>query len=239
MWSHYNNDENSPFIWRYYPDEAAYLDFLKTLALTSHPYVTISGSASVYGSVYGGGERGVTLGHVNVDITGGTVAQDVYGGGALADTNLGNWDENAWVHDSKSAWYTTHVSLTGGTISGDAYGGGLGQKEFGTKGQAGYEPEIEAMVYGDVLVELNGKTTTENSTTTTTPVADDAKGCIVNRVFGCNNLNGTPKGKVQVYVYATQKSEGSSVSDKTKGSYDVQAVYGGGNLAKYEPVDAT
>ena len=239
LWSHYNNDENSPFIWRYYPDEAAYLDFLKTLALTSHPYVTISGSASVYGSVYGGGERGVTLGHVNVDITGGTVAQDVYGGGALADTNLGNWDENSWVHESKSAWYTTHVSLTGGTISGDAYGGGLGQKEFGTKGQAGYEPEIEAMVYGDVLVELNGKTTTENSTTTTTSVADDAKGCIVNRVFGCNNLNGTPKGKVQVYVYATQKSEGSSVSDKTKGSYDVQAVYGGGNLAKYEPVDAT
>ena len=167
------------------------------------------------------------------------MAQDVYGGGALADTNLGNWDENSWVHESKSAWYTTHVSLTGGTISGDAYGGGLGQKEFGTKGQAGYEPEIEAMVYGDVLVELNGKTTTENSTTTTTSVADDAKGCIVNRVFGCNNLNGTPKGKVQVYVYATQKSEGSSVSDKTKGSYDVQAVYGGGNLAKYEPVDAT
>jgi hypothetical protein len=55
-------------------------------------------------------------------------------------------------------------------------------------------------------------------------------------------LNGTPKGKVQVYVYATQKSGGSTISDKaTKGTntYDVQAVYGGGNLAKYEPVDAT
>lgn len=286
LWSHYNNDENSPFIWRYYPDEAAYLDFLKTLALTSHPFVTIGESANVYGSVYGGGERGVTLGHVNVDITGGTVAQDVYGGGALADTNLGNWDESgytevtgltvgtssvkglytrsgsgtdespyvyteiteettagsgtyyskgAWTDGTKSAYFTTHVSLTGGTISGDAYGGGLGQKEYGTKGQTGYAPPIEAMVYGDVLVELNNNNNGGD--------ADGSKlGCAVTRVFGCNNLNGTPKGKAQVYVYATQKSGESSISDKATigtNTYDVQAVYGGGNLAKYEPVDAT
>ena len=285
------------FIKRYYKTESEYLAFLKTLALTSHPYVTIGGSASVYGSVYGGGERGVTLGHVNVDITGGTVAQDVYGGGALADTNLGNWDESgytevtgltegtssvkglytqsgagtdespyvyteitenttagsgtyyskgAWTRESKSAWYTTHVSLTGGTIVGDAYGGGLGQKEYGTKGQAGYVSPIEAMVYGDVLVELNGKTTTENSTTTITKVGDNDKGCIVSRIFGCNNLNGTPKGKAQVYVYATQSAATGNIKTKTRNRdnpgenpYDVQAVYGGGNLAKYEPVDAT
>ena len=278
--------EGTKFVWVYYRTEAEYLAFLKTLALTSHPYVTIGGSANVYGSVYGGGERGVTLGHVNVDITGGTVAQDVYGGGALADTNLGNWDEDgytvvtgltegtssvkglytqsgagtdespyvyteitenttagsgtyyskgAWTHESKSAWYTTHVSLTGGTIVGDAYGGGHGQKEYGTKGQAGYVSPIEAMVYGDVLVELNNNNNGGD--------ADGSKlGCAVTRVFGCNNLNGTPKGKAQVYVYATQKSGESSISDKaTKGTntYDVQAVYGGGNLAKYEPVDAT
>ena len=286
------------FVWVYYRTEAEYLAFLKTLALTSHPYVTIGGNASVYGSVYGGGERGVTLGRVNVDITGGTVAQDVYGGGALADTNLGNWDENgytevtgltpgtssvkglytrsgegtdaspfvyteiteestagsgtyyskgAWTHETeKSAYFKTHVSLTGGTISGDAYGGGLGQKEYGTKGQTGYASPIEAMVYGDVLVELNGKTTTENSTTTITKVADTEKGCYVNRVFGCNNLNGTPKGKAQVYVYATQSSATGNIKTKTRNRdnpgenpYDVQAVYGGGNLAKYEPVDAT
>ena len=240
--------DGTKFVWVYYRTEAEYLAFLKTLALTSHPYVTIAENASVYGSVYGGGERGVTLGHVDVDIIGGTVSKDVYGGGALADTNLGCWDENGgkWSHESKSAWYKTHVSLTGGAIAGDAYGGGLGQKEYGTKGQSGYEPAIEAQVYGDVLVELNGKTTTTNSSTTTTKVADDNKGCIVNRVFGCNNLNGTPKGKVQVYVYATQSATSVNIKTKTRNRdnpennpYDVQAVYGGGNLAKYEPVDAT
>ena len=43
------------FVWVYYRTETEYLAFLKTLALTSHPYVTIGGSANVYGSVYGGG----------------------------------------------------------------------------------------------------------------------------------------------------------------------------------------
>ena len=71
--------------------EADYLAFLKTLALTSNTDVTIDGNASVNGSIYGGGRRGVTLGSVAVNMTGGTVTNDVYGGGALADTNTGNW----------------------------------------------------------------------------------------------------------------------------------------------------
>jgi hypothetical protein len=97
LWSPYNNDESSPFIWRYYPDEAAYLDFLETLALTSHPIVTIAEDATVNGSVFGGGERGITLGSVEVNMNGGTVTEDVYGGGALANTNKGNWDDSKYV----------------------------------------------------------------------------------------------------------------------------------------------
>ena len=260
--------EGQKFVWVYYETEADYLNFLKTLALTSNTHVTIDGSSDVYGSVYGGGERGITLGGVDVNMTGGTVYEDVYGGGSLADSNTAMWDAtNNTLHDyaelelipglsvvtgyytEKSpetlittedakatgtkyyAIYKTNVNLKGGMIKGDAYGGGLGRKEYGTEGQAGYESAVEAMVYGDVTVELNNNNNGGN--------ADGSKpGCAVNRVFGCNNLNGTPKGKVNVHVYGTQKSGGSSLSDKTQGSYDVQAVYGGGNLAKYEPVDA-
>jgi len=248
--------EGTKFVWVYYRTEPEYLAFLKTLALTSHPYVTIGGNASVYGSVYGGGERGVTLGHVNVDITGGNVAQDVYGGGALADTNLGNWDESggtegAWTDDSKSALYTTNVRLTGGTISGDAYGGGLGKMAVGEQGQVGYESAIEAKVYGNTTVELNKG------------VADDAKGCIVKgSIFGCNNKSGTPKGTVTVHVHKTQRDGASRITNPTEiptdegyvmpkvlgtvignndfdfTTFDVKAVYGGGNLAAYEPTDA-
>ena len=317
-WDYYTTYEEGytgqKFIKRYYKTETDYLDFLKTLALTSHPHVTIggtwtpngttgtitaSGSPTVYGSVYGGGQRGVTLGHVDVNMVGGTVEQDVYGGGALADTNLGNWDVNVyeettthnegedlytrtgeegnyiytkvtdisatsgpyyrqvptWAHTEGSAYYTTTVDLTGGTIKGDAYGGGLGDlAERGTG-----HSDIEAMVYGDVSVTLGTlPTTTSSSTTPGTATAfhvatinDDESKPVVSsgRVFGCNNLNGSPKGSVLVTVNKTvagnisrthedQDNTGrppmgdASPADR---SYEVAAVYGGGNLSDYEP----
>ena len=147
--------------------------------------------------------------------------------------------KGGWAEGKTSASYKTHVSLMGGKIEGDAYGGGLG------------DADTPAYVYGDVKVELNGKTT-DTTNPTTTIVGNNDKGCIVNRVFGCNNLNGTPKGHVQVYVYATQNKDKATVSsDKTTANlhngleaegatttYDVKAVYGGGNLAAYIPADA-
>ena len=211
---------------------------------------TIEGKPEVKGSVFGGGQAGIVRGSVKVEMTGGNVGHDVYGGGALADTQTSNWDatknSNAggWANETEtSTTYTTTVSLNGGTIGGNAYGGALGRVEVGTPSQDGYVAPVEAYVYGDVKVELNKGKTAEN------------KGCIVNKVFGCNNLKGTPKGHVQVYVYATQNKSasyttiGSNKTDATmrhsgfesEGSettYDVAAVYGGGNLSPYEPADA-
>ena len=52
-------------------------------------------------------------------------------------------------------------------------------------------------------------------------------------------MNGSPKGDVTVHVYATQNADKDNISTKyDKGgteTYDVEAVYGGGNLAAYEP----
>jgi hypothetical protein len=218
LWSHYNNDENSPFIWRYYPDEAAYIDFLETLALTSHPIVTIAEDATVNGSVFGGGERGITLGSVEVNMNGGTVTEDVYGGGSLANSNKGNWDEGTWA-DGKvvngKTEYTTAVNLHSGTINSNVYGGGLG------------DATTAALVYGDVTVKLNETTATDN--------------CVVNgNIFGCNNVNGTPKGHATVHVFKTANSAKKSetpVASRT--TYDVAAVFGGGKSADYVPEDAT
>ncbi len=196
-------------------------------------HVSIAGG-TIEKSVYGGGEVGWVRGAVAVDMTEGNVTKDVYGGGALADTNIGNVTNYGATDQSiaSTATYNTAVSLKGGVISGFAYGGALG------------DTNTPAYVYGDVTVKLN-----ENKT------AGD-KGCIVGKVFGCNNLNGTPKGKVRVYVYATQNKNASYAtigSNKTDTgrhdgfetltgdqttTYDVEAVYGGGNLSPYEPVDA-
>ena len=125
-WSSYPSD--SRFVWVNYTEDD-YPAFLNTLALTSHPTVTIAENATVYGSVFGGGERGVTLGDVAVNITGGTVGTtengkvkegtgDVYGGGALADTNKGNWDESQYVEVTGLAEGHTITDLYTRTGSG-------------------------------------------------------------------------------------------------------------------------
>ena len=256
-WDYYVDDdgnEDRRFVWVYYKTEPEYQAFLNTLALASHPTVTVAENAIVYGDVYGGGQRGITLGDVAVNITGGTVMQDVYGGGSLADTNKGNWDNGGWATGKYNSTthvteYTTKVALTGGTINRNVYGGGLGRlaKEAdGTPGADGYVSAVsavEAKVYGDVLVELNKPTSTttgegESATTTTTYGDCEVKGTI----FGCNNLNGSPQSGVTVHVYKTvTKSEGAVQGKPTKNTntYEVEGVYGGGNLASYYPDDVT
>ena len=179
----------------------------------------------IAGTVFGGGEAGTVKESVAVNMTGGLILKDVYGGGALADTQTDNWDatanENAggWADaEKKSALHTTTVRLTGGRVGEEVFGGGLG------------EAGKPAYVWGDVLVDLNGTT---SSGETGTAIADDAKGCVVGQVFGCNNINGTPKGDVLVHVYATQSPDKDNISTKpAKGTetFDVEAVYGGGSL---------
>jgi hypothetical protein len=191
----------------------------------------------IAGSVFGGGEAGKVKGSVAVNMTGGLVLKDVYGGGALADTQTSNWNPTGgtnntgdWAEGKTSASTTTTIRLTGGTILGEAYGGGLG------------EAGKPAYVYGNVLLDLNGTTSSGEEGT---PIANDARGCAVGEVFGCNNAAGTPMGQVMVHIYATQNKTKSQIANtagetpvtdaKVKGSYDVKAVYGGGNLAAYEP----
>ncbi len=195
----------------------------------------------IAGSVFGGGEAGTVKESVAVNMTGGLVLKDVYGGGALADTQTSNWDatanENAggWADaDKKSALHTTTVRLTGGRVGEEVYGGGLG------------ETGKPAYVWGDVKVELNKGI-----------AITGVKGCVVNQIFGCNNLNGTPKGDVEVHVYNTQRAGATQIvnyanvtnakvagtqdsnGDFDLNSFDVAAVYGGGNQADYIPVDGT
>jgi len=188
----------------------------------------------IAGSVFGGGEAGTVKGSVAVTMTGGLILKDVYGGGALADTQTSNWDAAAnsgagdWASGKTSASTTTTVRLTGGNILGEAYGGGLG------------ETGKPAYVYGDVLLDLNGTTT---SSETGTAIDEDARGCVVHEVFGCNNAAGTPMGNVTVHIYATQNEAATTIANPAEGEqtakvarrYDVTAVYGGGNLAAYEP----
>ena len=179
-------------------------------------------------SVFGGGEAGNVEEDVTVTLNGGIVGEDLYGGGALADTNIGNWNatlnegaggfaEGIVGEDGKTK-YKTEVNLLGGTIKGDAFGGGLGQKT----GFNGGTSNIEATTYGDITITLGkedkSSATAFNITYENTGERDENNKSIQvvksGRLFGTNNLNGSPKGNVTVHVYATQNKLTTEIDKK-------------------------
>ena len=193
--------------------------------------VTIKGG-TVGVDVYGGG-RGLTNNtiagrvneNINVNILGGTITRDVYGGAALAQSNT---KSTTTTGDNPTTTYpTTTVNLFGGIIGGDAYGGGLGDAD--TAADVGNTKvnlngmalsEFSSLPTGDFKTLLSSILTAhdanEDGDTSDEGVdyyiADKAKGCIVNRIFGANNVNGTPLGDVTVHVYATQNSHTSKTN---------------------------
>ena len=205
----------------------------------------------ITGSVYGGGEAGSVKGSVVVNMQKGLVLNDVYGGGALADTNIDNATNYGQLSETinSTTTKTTAVNLIGGAIGNNVFGGGLGRKAKaavayqaaqpaqGNEGDPDYVPavpEIQAQdavtanpayVYGDVTVKLNETTATND--------------CVVRgAVHGANNYSGTPKGEVTVHIYKTV-NDGANVKavNKDNTTYNLKAVYGGGNEAAFIPVD--
>lgn len=217
----------------------------------------VIGTAAEKGSVHGGGygEQTHVSGNVEVNIgtrTGAGTQQDphqyagsaeiygdVYGGSAFGTVNSGLTN-------------TTNVNLFKGVIHGDAYGGGLGQigreaqDAVGTEGQEGYQPAvtkikaIAAQVKGVVNVTLDGAqfdiTEGEDDLIPANKIA------VSGRIFGCNNLNGSPEGNVFINISRTvgygahQRTALENLNnEETAHSYELAAVYGGGNLAAYLP----
>lgn len=197
----------------------------------------INENADIKGSAFGGGEAGIVWESVAVNMKGGSVANDVYGGGALANTQIAYT-----IPANAEKIFTTNVNLTGGTIGHNVYGGGLGRMADETKGVTA----VEAKVYGKVVVALNGTKTVE--TVGEKEVTSYKDNCVVKgSIFGCNNQNGSPQDAVTVHIYKTTGWEGhaGTASDKKTSttaadhSYHLAAVYGGGNLAAFIPDKAS
>lgn len=185
--------------------------------------------------VYGGGMEGSVAGSVTVNIgqsdgsTAVNIGNDVYGGGALANTNTANMSIVNGVEavNLQEGSKETVVNLyPGATIGHDVYGGGLGRKTvFDEDGITVLTPGIAALVYGNVTVTQFGAVLTATYNTSL-DVATSG------RIFGCNNINGTPKGSVLVNIKKTARGENT-------GGYDLAAVYGGGNEAEYVPFNSS
>ena len=158
--------------------------------------VNIAGG-QVSNNVYGGGNLADALGTITVEVSDGSVGNDVYGGGSLAQTNT---DTNTTVTEGTQTYPVTNVLLTGGAVTGNVYGGGLGRKAEGNNAA------VAANVNGPVTVTVTGGKATD--------------------VFGCNNLNGAPQGTVTVNVTGT-------AAGTEQVPYAISNVFGGGNQADY------
>ena len=183
--------------------------------------ISVTGGKMV--DVYGGGRGEITVvkGDVTVHIgksfkedgttvdkTGTpTISGSVYGGSALGVVNAASNKDS----DGKITSYTPTV---GKTTNVNLYGGTIaGDLYGGGLGKNESETKIAADVYGPVTVTVEGGTATN--------------------VFGCNNVYGTPKETVEVTINGTA----ATVVNEGVKAYALQGVYGGGNLAHYNPTN--
>ena len=205
------------------------------------------------GNVFGGGQGSPTAltagtigGNVILNIDGGKMYGSVYGGGRIA--SVGTFFELAKIPDpnnpnkeidnpdyGKMQDGDDHgcitVNLKGGEIFQNVYGGCMG-----TRGTAAVD-QVRFAVSKNVTVNLNENVDNEA----------EGKGCIVKgSIFGCNNVNSSPQGRVTVHIFKTRNAAASKIAGtddsadadhqpKVEGRYDVKAVYGGGNMAAYLP----
>ena len=173
--------------------------------------LNINEGTTVAGSVFGGGESS------NVALaTGASDTKNV-----IVNINGGSMKNVYGGGSMANVGGDTEVNLMGGTISGNVFGGG--------KGDDGHSATV-----GNTLVKLNEPVVDEKGEKTY-PYDCEVKG----NIFGCNDVNGTPLGNASVFIY---KTAGGSVTKKADldnetatHSYQLKAVYGGGNLAAYIP----
>ena len=187
-------------------------------------------------SVYGGSRtKGTVYGSTTVNVTGGNVKTDVYGGGEggySSDSNPGTYVRdnvsvnisggtvtgnvyggsaygtvNAIDQNTNSSSATTKVTVTGGVVSNSVFGGG--------KGSSSYTPKV----VGDITVTINGGSS--------------------GKVFGGFDASGKPSNGDVVYlnsgVVGNAFGGGNNANqDRTdirlQGSTITGNLYGGSNL---------
>ena len=228
-------------------------------SLTGDATITIGGNAKITGSIYASGKGYDTIqygqknaylnGNVTIRMTGGTVANHIYGGGAgstktgfetcarvVNGSNVsielsGGTVEGSIYGGGEFARFedSTHVTITGGIVRGNVYGGG---KEGLVTGKANVtikSGEITGSVYGGALGKTGGKGTLVNSGST----VNMSGGWIRGNLYGGSEVSddGLQEEKDEnqsglVFVNLT----GGTVSGKVFGGGYKGRVYGSTHL---------
>ena len=184
--------------WEYFADTAAYLQFVETLALSAETDVTITGNATITGSVFGGSESGFVYHNTDVKIQNGTVNGSAYGGGR----GLVSYAEAGRVRGN------TQLTISGGYVLGNVYGGG-------NLGDVGTINKSDQTNYNYVWKnsEANGNIN-----------AEEDKG----NTAGNNAITGTNKNTGICKVTISDGTIGTGVTASAEGTYANGNVFGAG-----------
>ena len=185
--------------------------------------------------IFGGGYGQVTTTGANVTVTIGSTATvptvwgNIYGGSALGQVNASTSD-------------LTKIDLLKGTVNGNVFGGGLGLKNatghFDNGTYVVADDSVAAIVNGNVQVNIGAPADATSG-------SNDVK--VTGSIFGGNDFCGGPLGEIAVHIYATKHTTDntalatanisglSDVKNDDSRWYALEAVYGGGNLAHYQP----
>ena len=172
--------------------------------------IDINMSDGTVGYIYGGSnEQGIVYGSIDIDITGGSVTNNVYGGGKGSNTFVTN---NISVDIGTSGVAGTP------TIGGNIYGGSaLGTVNSNTATGTASGNTSVTVNNGSITGSVFGGGEGDNSNTPYVRgnVTVNVNGGNISNVYGGNDQKGTPNGTIEVRI------NGGSVGN----------TFGGGNLA--------
>ena len=201
--------------------------------------VNISGTADIAGNVYGGGELGIVRRSTEVNLTGGSIEHDAYGGGKGIKTNVGG--VAADVGGDATVLLNQGVEVTArGCVVNRIFG--CNDQHGSPKGHAlvhVYKTQHKNRPYINTKYAKFGKLGKEtvykhndaarmaelDDLATTVGMTSDAKTAYKDAISAATDDD--KEAKVADYIDAIGKLK-----------YDVEYVYGGGDLAAYEPENA-
>jgi len=192
---------------------------------------------NIHGGGYGqatstGNDVTVNIGQESKSAAYPTIWGDVYGGSAKGNVNA-------------STANTTTVNINNTVLHGNVFGGGLGEKTASghyDDGSYVVTDSVPALVLGNSVVNIGTSTQESNNIQ------------ISGSVFGGNNYCGSALGFTTVHIWKTTHTAantapsqsgspevGTTTTLATLGTepenFALQAVYGGGNLAHYNPTN--
>ena len=203
--------------------------------------ITINQKGGTVGNIYGGAnELGTIYGGVNINSLGGTVTNDIYGGGYGGRSNT---SDGTYVRDVINIKIGDTSDNIIPTIEGSVYGGSAFGSVNGTTNSTNVSSNGVNIVINEGTIKTSLFGGGKGNNTYTPYVMGDIlitiNGGNISDIFGGNDAAGTPNGEVEIYLKGGTIGRafggGNNASVKTNYIYlegsTCTSIFGGSNAS--------